>query len=68
MAQMFDGPDSECKYLTQDTVMLSMPMSIPRLSITQTIIAEEEVEKEQDNGPITEQSEQVTDSPACGTT
>lgn len=29
--------------------MLSMPMSIPRLSITQAIIAEEEIEKEQDN-------------------
>jgi len=27
-------------------VMLSMPMSIPRLSITQTIIAEEEAAKE----------------------
>ena len=28
--------------------MLSMPMSIPRLSITQTIIAEVDVDNEQD--------------------
>ena len=44
--------------------MLSMPMSIPRLSITQTIIAEAEVEKEQDQAPITEYSEQPTDQNA----
>ena len=38
--------------------MLSMPMSIPRLSITQTIIEEENIEKE--NDPITESSEQAS--------
>jgi hypothetical protein len=39
--------------------MISMPMSVPRLSINQTIIAEAAVEKEQE--PISEQSEQPTD-------
>jgi hypothetical protein len=38
----------DAKPFDEDTqnIMLSMPMSIPRLSITQTIIAEEEAAKE----------------------
>ena len=37
--------DSECKY-NDNTLMLSMPMSIHRQSFTQAVIAEEAIDKE----------------------